>query len=40
VVFSIIGFFHIKSRGRGKVGRFARHFIPTIADTPTMEKGD
>jgi hypothetical protein len=40
VVFSIIGFFHIKSRGRGKVGRFARHFIPTIADTPTMEKDD
>lgn len=38
VVFSIIGFFYIKHRGRGKAGRFARHFIPTIAEVPTDEQ--
>ena len=38
VVFSIIGFFYIKQRGRGKAGRFARHFIPTIAEEPTDEQ--
>ncbi len=42
VVFSVIGFFYIKHRGRGKAGRFARHFIPTIAEeTPNeQEKPD
>lgn len=40
IVFSVIGFFHIKHRGHGKVGRFARHFIPTIVDTPSEEKGE
>ncbi len=37
VVFSIIGFFYIKQRGRGKAGRFARHFIPTITEESTNE---
>jgi hypothetical protein len=32
VVFSVIGFFYIKYRGKGKAGRFARHFIPTITE--------
>lgn len=38
VVFSVIGFFYIKSRGRGKAGRFASHFIPTIAEEPSNEQ--
>ncbi len=49
VVFSVIGFFHVKSRGKGK---FARRFIPTLAakyhcddisinlDDDTDESGD
>ncbi len=38
VVFSIIGFFYIKYRGKGCAGRFAQHFIPTLVEesnTPT-----
>ncbi len=38
VVFSIIGFFYIKHRGRGKAGRFARHFIPTVAEESSNEQ--
>lgn len=38
VVFSVIGFFYIKQRGRGKAGRFARHFIPTIAEESSNEQ--
>lgn len=38
VVFSVIGFFYIKHRGRGKAGRFASHFIPTITEEPTDEQ--
>ncbi len=38
VLFSIIGFFYIKYRGRGKAGRFARHFIPTIAEESSNEQ--
>ena len=38
VVFSVIGFFYIKHRGRGKAGRFARHFIPTIAEESSDEQ--
>ena len=40
VVFSVIGYFYIKHRGRGKTGRFARHFIPTIAEESSNEKSD
>ena len=38
VVFSVIGFFYIKQRGRGKAGRFARHFIPTITEESSNEQ--
>ena len=38
VLFSIIGFFYIKHRGRGKAGRFARHFIPTIEEEFSNEQ--
>ncbi len=38
VVFSVIGFFYIKYRGRGKAGRFARHFIPTITEESSNEQ--
>ncbi len=38
VVFSVIGFFYIKHRGRGKAGRLARHFIPTIAEESSNEQ--
>jgi hypothetical protein len=37
VIFSIIGFFYIKHRGHGKAGRFASHFIPTIAENPAED---
>ncbi len=43
VVFSFIGFFYIKYRGKGRAGRIARHFIPTLMEdanhaTDTAEK--
>ncbi len=40
VVFSVIGFFYIKQRGRGKASRFARHFIPTIVEDSPNEQTD
>ncbi len=32
VVFSLIGYVYIKQRGRGKLGRFAGQFIPTLQE--------
>lgn len=32
VVFSIIGYFYVKTKGKGKI---AKHFIPQVMDTPT-----
>ena len=32
VVFCIIGFVYIKQRGKGRSGRFARHFIPELQE--------
>ncbi len=32
IIFSFIGFFYIKYRGKGRAGRIARHFIPTLLD--------
>lgn len=36
VVFSIIGFFYVKSRGKNK---FAKRFIPTVKEKDTEENG-
>ncbi len=38
VVFSVIGFFYIKYRGKGRAGRIARHFIPTLLEENTYEQ--
>ena len=35
VIFSIIGFFYIKSRGKG---RFARRFIPRVMPETTQSE--
>ena len=35
VVFSVIGYFYVKNRGRG---RFARRFIPTVPETKPPER--
>ncbi len=36
-IFSVIGFFYIKYRGKGRAGRIARHFIPTLQEeTPNV----
>ncbi len=32
VVFSFIGYVHIRQRGRGRSGRIARHFIPELTE--------
>ena len=37
VVFSVIGFFYVKSRGKG---RFAKRFIPTVAEEKTALEDD
>ena len=37
VIFSIIGFFYVKSRGQGK---FARRFIPRLKHPQPTEKSD
>ena len=36
VVFSTVGFFYVKSRGKG---RFARRFIPEVVEDPPEEGG-
>lgn len=35
VVFSFLGYFYVKTRGKGRV---AKHFIPTVMDVPDQEK--
>ena len=35
VVFSVIGYFYVKHRGKGKV---ARQFIPTLTEDPPKEE--
>ena len=35
VVFSVIGYFYVKTKGKGRI---ARHFIPEVMDNPVEEK--
>ena len=36
VVFSVIGYFYVKSRGKG---RFAQRFIPQVLEEPEKNEG-
>ncbi len=40
VVFCFFGFFYIKYRGRGKAGKVAAQFIPTIREEDTGDAPD
>ena len=39
VVFSVLGYFHIRHRGRGRGGRLMQWLLPSVAEPPTTENG-
>lgn len=40
VAFSVIGYVYIRQRGKGRSGRFLRHFLPELTDSDATDASD